>query len=83
MGAYVMAVLYSLYYAVARKSPLWWHGITFVAIYMTILIWQTYWAVLRLRNTGWGTRASTHSEGAFEVFVAGQPLLTPLPELTA
>jgi hyaluronan synthase len=67
MGAYVMAVLYSLYYAIARKSPLWWHGITFVAIYMTILVWQTYWAVLRLRNTGWGTRASVHNEGEFQI----------------
>lgn len=63
MGAYVMAVLYSLYYAVVRRSPLWWHGISFVAVYMTLLVWQTYYALATLRNTSWGTRASVHHEG--------------------
>ena len=67
MGAYVIAVLYSLYYALARRSPLWWHGITFIGIYMLLLVWQTYYALATLRNTKWGTRASTHHEGEFDV----------------
>jgi hyaluronan synthase len=67
MGAYVMAVLYSLYYAISRRSPLWWHGITFVAVYMAFLVWQTYYAVATLRNTSWGTRASEHNEGEGDV----------------
>ena len=71
MGAYVMALLYSLYYAVSRKSPLWHHGITFIVIYMAFLVWLTYYALLTLRNTGWGTRASTHSRGEFAVTVVG------------
>jgi hyaluronan synthase len=71
MGAYVMALLYSLYYAVSRKSPLWHHGITFIVIYMAFLVWLTYYALLTLRNTGWGTRASTHSVGEFQVTVVG------------
>ena len=62
MGAYVMAILYSLYYAVARRSPLWFHGVTFVAVYIAFLVWQTYYALCTLRNTGWGTRASSHAE---------------------
>jgi hyaluronan synthase len=69
MGAYVMAVLYSLYYAISRRSPLWWHGITFVAVYMAFLVWQTYYALLTIRNTKWGTRASTHGDGDGEVTV--------------
>lgn len=70
MGAYVMALLYSLYYALARKSPLWFHGLTFVAVYIGFLVWQTYYAVFTLRNTGWGTRASTHAEdGTVDVHV--------------
>jgi hyaluronan synthase len=69
MGAYVMALLYSLYYAISRRSPLWWHGLTFVAIYIGFLAWQTYYAVFTLRNTGWGTRASTHSTGESETLV--------------
>jgi hyaluronan synthase len=71
MGAYVMALLYSLYYAVSRKSPLWHHGVTFIVIYMAFLVWLTYYALLTLRDTGWGTRASTHSVGEFEVTVVG------------
>jgi hyaluronan synthase len=62
MGAYVMALLYSLYYAVSRRSPIWYHGITFIGIYMAFLVWQTYYAVATLRNTGWGTRASEHND---------------------
>jgi hyaluronan synthase len=69
MGAYVMAVLYSLYYAVSRRSPLWWHGITFVAVYMAFLVWQTYYALLTIRNTKWGTRASTHGAAEGEITV--------------
>jgi hyaluronan synthase len=71
MGAYVMALLYSLYYAVSRKSPLWHHGITFIVIYMAFLVWLTYYALLTLRNTNWGTRASTHTLGEVAVTVVG------------
>jgi hyaluronan synthase len=71
MGAYVMALLYSLYYAISRKSPLWHHGITFIVIYMAFLVWLTYYALLTLRNTSWGTRASTHTRGDVAVTVVG------------
>jgi hyaluronan synthase len=71
MGAYVMALLYSLYYAVSRKSPLWHHGITFIVIYMAFLVWITYYAVLTIRDTSWGTRASTHTVGEVAVTVVG------------
>jgi hyaluronan synthase len=71
VGAYVMALLYSLYYAISRRSPIWYHGITFIVIYMVVLVWQTYYAVATLRNTKWGTRASSHTEGVGDVIVAG------------
>ena len=54
-GAPLLALLRGL----ARRSPLWYHGITFIVIYMAFLVWQTYYALLTLRNTNWGTRAST------------------------
>jgi hypothetical protein len=38
---------------------------------MAFLVWLTYYALLTLRNTGWGTRASTHSRGEFAVTVVG------------
>ena len=69
VGAYVMAVLYSLYYGISRRSPLWWHGITFVAVYMAFLVWQTYYALLTIRNTKWGTRSSRSGDAGGEITV--------------
>jgi hyaluronan synthase len=63
-GAFVMAVLYSLFYAFVRRSPLWWYGMLFVAVYMALLIWQTYWAALTLRDTSWGTRSAAPGRGS-------------------
>jgi hyaluronan synthase len=59
IGSYAMALLYSLYYAFKRPDGLWHHGMTFVALYMTVLVFQTYWGILTMRDTRWGTRAST------------------------
>jgi hyaluronan synthase len=59
IGTYAMALLYSLYYAFKRHSGLWYHGMTFVALYMTVLVFQTYWGIMTMRDTRWGTRAST------------------------
>jgi hyaluronan synthase len=57
-GSFVMAVLYSLFYGLVQRSPLWWYGMFFVAVYMLVLVWQNYWAAATLRNTSWGTRAA-------------------------
>jgi hypothetical protein len=38
-------------------------------MYVTLLIWQLYYALATLRNTAWGTRASTHKEDAGETIV--------------
>lgn len=59
IGSYAMALLYSLYYAFKRPDGLWHHGMTFVALYMSVLVFQTYWGMLTMRDTRWGTRAST------------------------
>jgi hyaluronan synthase len=84
MGAYVMALLYSLFYAISRRSPLWWHGLTFVGMYISFLVWQTYYALFTLRNTSWGTRASEHREDDGEVLVLQRSdVVTELPETRA
>jgi len=64
VGTYAMALLYSLYYAFQRGDGLWYHGMTFVALYMAVLVFQTYWGMVTMRDTRWGTRASTveHAE---------------------
>jgi hyaluronan synthase len=59
IGTYAMALLYSLYYAFQRGDGLWYHGMTFVALYMGVLVFQTYWGILTMRDTRWGTRSST------------------------
>jgi hyaluronan synthase len=59
IGTYAMALLYSLFYAFKRHDGLWHHGMTFVLLYMGVLVFQTYWGMLTMRDTRWGTRAST------------------------
>jgi hyaluronan synthase len=66
IGSYAMAVLYSLYYLVRRPDGLWFHGVTFVALYMSVLVFQTYWGILTMRDTRWGTRASTVDHAAID-----------------
>jgi hyaluronan synthase len=74
IGTYAMALLYSLYYAFKRHDGLWFHGMTFVAMYMSVLVFQTYWGIFTMRDTRWGTRASTVEHARID-----QGLLTALP----
>ena len=59
VGTYAMALLYSLFYGFKRQDGVWHHGLTFVLVYMGFLVFQTYWAIATMRDTRWGTRAST------------------------
>ena len=74
IGTYAMALLYSLYYAFKRDDGLWYHGMTFVALYMTALVFQTYWGIFTMRDTRWGTRSSTVEHRPID-----QAALTVLP----
>ena len=75
IGTYAMALLYSLYYAFKRQNGLWFHGMTFVALYMSVLVFQTYWGIVTMRDTRWGTRASTVEHSAIDptLLVALEP----------
>ena len=74
IGTYAMALLYSLFYAFKRHDGLWFHGMTFVALYMTVLVFQTYWGIFTMRDTRLGTRASTVEHARID-----QNVLTALP----
>ena len=74
IGTYGMAVLYSLYYAFKRGDGVWYHGLTFVGLYMSVLVFQTYWGMVTMRDTRWGTRASTVEHARID-----GALLTALP----
>lgn len=78
IGTYAMALLYSLYYAFKRHAGLWYHGMTFIAVYMTMLVFQTYWGILTMRDNRWGTRDSTVHQAAIE-----QALVTALRPASA
>jgi hyaluronan synthase len=78
IGSYAMAVLYSLYYLVRRPDGLWFHGVTFVALYMSVLVFQTYWGMVTMRDTRWGTRSSTVDHAAID-----QRLVTALAPVAA
>jgi hyaluronan synthase len=78
IGSYAMAVLYSLYYFVRRPDGLWFHGVSFVALYMTVLVFQTYWGILTMRDTRWGTRDSTVDHARID-----QSRVTALPPVVA
>lgn len=78
IGTYSMALLYSLYYAFRRNDGLWYHGLTFVALYMSVLVFQTYWGILTMRDTRWGTRSSTVEHAPID-----QARVTALPPADA
>ena len=59
VGTYAMALLYSLYYAFRKDVAMWHHGMSFVAIYMAVLVFQTYYGMATMRDNRWGTRDST------------------------
>ena len=60
VGIYAMALVYSLYFAVRRRSdgPLWLFGIVWVFFYLLFMLWQTYYAMVTPRASSWGTRGA-------------------------
>jgi hyaluronan synthase len=60
LGIYIVALLYGLYYELRtqRHDRLWMFGILFVFFNLTVLVWQTYAAILTARTTSWGTRGA-------------------------
>jgi hyaluronan synthase len=57
-GISAIAVLYGLYYACWRgiRDTIWISGVLFVALWLGFLVWQTYYSILTVRRTKWGTR---------------------------
>lgn len=55
-GVILMASMYGLVYLGRYRDSLWVFGISFSVFYMTVLVWQTYYALLTVRRNHWGTR---------------------------
>ncbi|MBI3608978.1 MAG: glycosyltransferase [Nitrospirae bacterium] len=55
-GCLLMATLYGLFYLARFRDRLWVYGILFSFFYMFLLVWQTYYALVTVRQNHWGTR---------------------------
>ena len=55
-GTFLMALVYGLVYLVRHKTTMWFYGLAFSLFYMTVLVWQTYYALATVRRNHWGTR---------------------------
>ena len=55
-GVTCMSLLFSFYYLLAQRKRLWIYGVLFALFYMSVLIWQTPYALLTIRHNHWGTR---------------------------
>jgi hyaluronan synthase len=55
-GLLLMLLLHGVYYRINNKGNKWLLGVLSFWFYTVILIWQLPWAMLTMKNTGWGTR---------------------------
>jgi len=60
-GIYAFSLAYGLYYLVRRPKydVNWIFGVAFCFFYISVLLWQQYWAILTARSSDWGTRPAT------------------------
>lgn len=56
IGVALMALIYGLYYLLLTGGKDWFFGSIFAVFYTIVLIWQIPWAIVRIRDTKWGTR---------------------------
>ncbi len=55
-GLILMSSIYGVYYHIHKKDNLWIYGVAFAWFYSLVLIWQLPYAILKLRDSSWGTR---------------------------
>ncbi len=55
-GLTAMSVLFGAFYYIRSENKYWWYVILFTWLYSIVLIWQMPYALLKLRDTKWGTR---------------------------
>lgn len=55
-GVLVMSILFGIYYYLIYQNRYWWYVTIFTLLYTFVLVWQMPYAVLKVRDTKWGTR---------------------------
>lgn len=56
IGFVLMSLLYCIYYLRKKPNRKWIYGLYFCFVYISVLCWQTYYAILTSRKNHWGTR---------------------------
>jgi hyaluronan synthase len=59
-GICAVATMYGLYHASwhGLRDSVWIFGMLFIFVYLAFLVWQTYYAIVTIRRTRWGTRGA-------------------------
>lgn len=55
-GVAGMSLLFGMFYYLTTMNGYWWYVTFFSLLYVVVLIWQMPIAVMKLRDTRWGTR---------------------------
>jgi hyaluronan synthase len=55
-GLLIMALIYGLYYYRHTKDKNWFSGTIFTVFFNLVLFWQLPYALLKIRDSKWGTR---------------------------
>jgi hyaluronan synthase len=55
-GVVMMSLLFGVYYNFMCRNKNWWYIAFFTLMYTFILVWQMPYAILKIRDTRWGTR---------------------------
>ncbi|MFN0117628.1 MAG: glycosyltransferase [Elusimicrobiota bacterium] len=56
IGVSLVYLLLCLIYLHQTKKSNWYYGLIFAVLYLCVLCWQTYYAILTMNKTHWGTR---------------------------
>lgn len=56
VGIFALSFLYSLFNYWQNDNRYWYYSLPFSLFYMLVMVWQMPYAILRLKDTKWGTR---------------------------
>lgn len=55
-GLCLVALLYAIYYRIENRNNLWMYSFLWGLFYVSVLVWQIFYAFINLRDNRWGTR---------------------------
>ena len=56
IGVIAMSLLFGIYYYMIYPNKYWYYVAYFTVLYTFVLVWQMPYAILKVRDTKWGTR---------------------------